>query len=422
MNITIHRPTQIGGQITCIATNQSKIIIDLGHDLPNNNQCKDLYDDAEKIEQLTQGCSAILYTHYHGDHVGLFHLVPPNIPQYIGKVAKQVMCRKYQQLCYLPDAHDYEKMLAVARGMNVFVEREPLVFGDIVVTPYFVSHSAYDAYMFLVEAEGRRILHTGDFRGHGYLSKGLLPTIKKYIGQVDVLITEGTMLGRTNETILTEQDLSAQATSLMQQHKYVFVLCSSTDMERLASFKNANNKMRPHRPLLADEYQKDVLKIFSDTAGEKTACFDFGKVYVYSQNNQKLTNWMIDSGFTMFVRASSKYHQLLDSLLEQLPPQETPLFIYSMWEGYVTRPENIKKEYLDLENRFKKSVHLHTSGHATVAILKQVCEGLNPSMAIIPVHREADTDFASLVGLTDKQSEKVLTHSNVINDINIQFL
>ena len=75
--------------------------------------------------------------------------------------------------------------------MHTFHENQKLRFGDIVVTPYFVSHSAYDAYMFLIEAEGKRILHTGDFRGHGYFSKGLILTIQKYIGQVDVLIIEG---------------------------------------------------------------------------------------------------------------------------------------------------------------------------------------------------------------------------------------
>ena len=57
MNITIHRPTQIGGQITCIATNQSKIIIDLGHDLPNNNQCKE-------NRLATKHCNGLKYSRY----------------------------------------------------------------------------------------------------------------------------------------------------------------------------------------------------------------------------------------------------------------------------------------------------------------------------------------------------------------------
>ena len=193
MQITIHRATQVGGQITRISTAQASIIVDLGHNLPNRAEDKDAYDNDRAIAEITKDCSAILYTHYHGDHIGLFHHVSDNIPQYIGEVAKQVVCRKYKQLCFLRDPslqQKYGRALTVASKMHTFHENQTLRFGDIIVTPYFVSHSAYDAYMFLIEAEGKRILHTGDFRGHGYLSKGLLPTIQKYIGQVDVLIIE----------------------------------------------------------------------------------------------------------------------------------------------------------------------------------------------------------------------------------------
>ena len=101
MQITIHRAAQIGGQITRISTAQSSIIIDLGHNLPNNTMDEDAYDNDRAIGEITEGCSAILYTHYHGDHIGLFHHVPDNIPQYIGKVAKQIVCKTYKQLCEL---------------------------------------------------------------------------------------------------------------------------------------------------------------------------------------------------------------------------------------------------------------------------------------------------------------------------------
>lgn len=50
---------------------------------------------------------------------------------------------------------------------------------DITITPYTVDHSAYGAFMLLIEAEGKRILHTGDFRNHGYKGKLLVPTLKK---------------------------------------------------------------------------------------------------------------------------------------------------------------------------------------------------------------------------------------------------
>lgn len=424
MQITIHRAEQIGGQITRISTSNTNIIIDLGHNLPKNTEEADVYDNDLSITEITNGCSAILYTHYHGDHIGLFHHVPDEIPQYIGEVAKQVVCRKYEQLSHLPDEADkqkYRHALDVATRMCTFYERQTLHFGDINVTPYFVSHSAYDAYMFLIEAEGKRILHTGDFRGHGYLSKGLLPTIQKYIGQVDVLIIEGTMLARKNETILTEAELSRKAVELMRKHKYVFVHCSSTDMERLASFKNATRQMFPNRPLLADKYQKDILNIFSATAGKKTDCFKFGTVYTYEDWNTKLKKWMVDSGFTMFIRSSEKFHALLDKIFPVLSIEEKPILIYSMWDGYVNRADAKKEDYIQLQKRFADIVPLHTSGHATMNVLRDICELTNPRLAILPIHKDKDTDFAS-IGISSKLQEKIITTNCTLNNIQILFL
>ena len=424
MQITIHRATQIGGQITCISTDQASIIIDLGHNLPNHAEDDDAYDNDRAIAEITKGCSAILYTHYHGDHIGLFHHAPDNIPQYIGEVAKQVVCRKYKQLCFLRDPslqQKYCRALTVASKMHTFHENQTLRFGDIIVTPYFVSHSAYDAYMFLIEAEGKRILHTGDFRGHGYLSKGLLPTIQKYIGQVDVLIIEGTMLARKDETILTERALSQKAAELMKEHKYVFVHCSSTDMERLASFKNATRSMSPRRSLLADGYQRDILAIFSVTAGKKSACFDFGRVDICAKDSP-LDIGTENNGFTMFVRASDTFYTLLDQILPQLPTGETPLLIYSMWEGYIDREDTRNDEYVKLQERFTDVVQLHTSGHATIDTLRHVCGLTNPRLAILPIHRDKETDFSS-IGIPVQLQEKVVTADCRLNDtIDIKFL
>lgn len=421
MQITIQRPAQIGGQITRIDTTTSSIIIDLGQDLPGKND-EDLLDDDKAIAKLTQGCSAILYTHYHGDHIGLFHHVPENIPQYIGSVAKQVVCKKYQQLCQLPDKEGtkvFKQALRSASKMNIFQAKQTLHFGDITVTPYFVSHSAYDAYMFLIEAEGKKILHTGDFRGHGYLSKGLETTLKHYVGQIDILIIEGTMLARPDEKVMTEADLYKEALKEMQTHKYVFVHCSSTDLERLASFKNANSKMLPQRPLVADAFQKDILDLFSHSAGNSSPYFDFGKVFTYTENNHKLEEWMLTNGFTMFVRATQKFHDHLNHLLPNLSPEKT-LFIYSMWNGYITNGRTQNTAYIELQKLFSscKIRHLHTSGHATSEVLRKVCDLTRPRLAIIPIHREATTDFRS-TGISLSLQEKIVTESCTVNGISI---
>ena len=423
MRITIQRPAQIGGQITRIDTSTSSIIIDLGHNLPGEHN-EDILDNDQAITNLTRGCAAILYTHYHGDHIGLFHHVPASIPQYIGSVAKQVICRKYQQLCRLPNGYGtnaFKQALRIASKMEVFQAKQTLYFGDITVTPYFVSHSAYDAYMFLIEAEGKKILHTGDFRGHGYLSAGLESTLKQHIGQVDVLIIEGTMLARPDEKVMTESELYKEALKEMKSHKYVFVHCSSTDLERLAGFKSANSKMIPRRPLVADAFQKDIFDIFSNSAGIKSSFFDFGKVFTYTENNHKLRKWMLSNGFTMFVRPTPMFYAYVNQLLPDLPSEQTR-FIYSMWNGYIVNGYTQNAAFIRLQEYFnrKQIRFLHTSGHATSAALCKVCNLTNPRLAIIPIHRERTTDFQS-TGIHSALQTKVITTDRTISGIDISF-
>jgi len=39
--------------------------------------------------------------------------------------------------------------------------------GPFCITPFLVDHSAYDSYSFLIEAGGKRLFYSGDFRAHG---------------------------------------------------------------------------------------------------------------------------------------------------------------------------------------------------------------------------------------------------------------
>ena len=39
--------------------------------------------------------------------------------------------------------------------------------GPFRITPQLVDHSAFDAYALLVEADGKRVYYSGDFRAHG---------------------------------------------------------------------------------------------------------------------------------------------------------------------------------------------------------------------------------------------------------------
>jgi ribonuclease J len=425
MKITIHRGSnQIGGCITEIATANKRILIDLGQNLPDNKGLvEDTLANQQSIETLTKGIDAIFYTHYHGDHVGLFHYVPDAVPQYIGAIAKQVTICKHKQLSHIPGREELSAQeLSKLEKMKTFVPAQKITnIEGFTITPLLVSHSAYDAYMFLIEAEGKRILHTGDFRDHGYLGKALAPTIEKYVlkEKVDILISEGTMLSRLNEPVLRERDLNKQVIALMKQYKNVFALCSSTDLDRLATFHSANKAVRD-RPFVCDYYQKEVLDIFSKTAGARQDLFDFSELDLFRPDDKTLLARMQEHGFCMLVRITDKFNQWLDTLLPQLDKQNTVL-IYSMWAQYIN-PDNqkhAKSDYLKFIERFPTVKKIHTSGHASAEALAKVCNLVNPTTAIIPIHSEYSENFRNL-SINEELKAKIITESTVIQDIEIK--
>ena len=57
-------------------------------------------------------------------------------------------------------------------------DQEPFYIKEVKITPYTVDHSAYGAFMFLIEADNKRVLYTGDYRNHGYKGKLFKPMLK----------------------------------------------------------------------------------------------------------------------------------------------------------------------------------------------------------------------------------------------------
>ena len=89
MNIRIHRGThQIGGCVTEYEYEGWRLFVDYGEQLPGAPKTEKL-----QVEGLTYGDlskSALLITHYHGDHIGRITDLPESLPMYIGKVARDI--------------------------------------------------------------------------------------------------------------------------------------------------------------------------------------------------------------------------------------------------------------------------------------------------------------------------------------------
>lgn len=369
MQIIIHRGThQIGGCAAEIRSGNTRIMVDFGAELDGNGKLE--------IEGVTKGepdCGGVLFTHYHGDHMGLAELILPQVPLYSGEASKQIMTVLNNR------TKQYDKTRL--ESIKTFSPGKKFFIGEIKITPFLVDHSAYDSYMFLIEAEDKKILHTGDFRTHGFRGKGVESVLKKYVGKVDALICEGTTVSGGHDTIMTEYDLFLQAKKYFAENKYVFVICSSTNFDRIAAFYNAvpNGRYR-----LCDKYQLDMLKIVRECSKKYTDLYSYQKMCYYSG---ALDEKMRRRGFCMFVRMGNPKHR---EIMERFSDVE-PRLVYSMWSGYLKEEKNaefVKGFPLD---------KMHTSGHADASAIKEIISETAPKK-IIPIHTEAPEKFIELAG------------------------
>ena len=86
MKIKVHRGhDQIGGCITEISTDTSRIFIDFGQNLPGNGEPTTPEEDEAMVKEIfaqnKKQYEAVFYTHGHEDHVGLFEYIPEDVSQ-----------------------------------------------------------------------------------------------------------------------------------------------------------------------------------------------------------------------------------------------------------------------------------------------------------------------------------------------------
>ena len=100
VNIKIHRGTsQIGGTITEIYTENTHIFIDFGSDLTVNPEES---TDNKMIEMIKNAeCDAVLFSHYHGDHVGLLEHIPKKDIRGNDIIPSNVLFRNMLQQSYM---------------------------------------------------------------------------------------------------------------------------------------------------------------------------------------------------------------------------------------------------------------------------------------------------------------------------------
>ncbi len=407
--ITAYNANQIGGNVVVIETEKSRIAIDFGENLPGNET------ENVEIEGLSKGeqsFDAVFFTHYHGDHVGRIQSILPGVKLYLGTVARQILLNinttlKNDDMVKL--LNDKDRVKELHKGVTI-----PINHGDILVTPYMVDHSAYEAFMLLIETKDKTILHTGDFREHGYRGgKSLIPTIDYYVRQngkrnVDTLIIEGTMLSRMNEKVFTEAQLQAWAEDFFRDHRHIFLLCSSTNLDTLASFYQAGDKYGMR--MFGTDYVVAQLKTFSDTAGNESTHYKFenvwpirfGKMLNKGSFHGTQEEYMRRFGFICVVKEGEAYEKWIERFKDC-----KPVLIYSMWEGYLDpkRPAYNRK-LAEFYNKYEHVIQ-HTSGHATAGTIARVITAVDPKQEIIPIHTE-NADALKSLNISDELKQRIV--------------
>lgn len=415
MKITIHRGTdQIGGCITEYELNGWKLFVDFGNQLPGAPPSI----NPLKIDGLNCGDiskSALLITHYHGDHIGKLAEADPSIPTYMGHTGHDIFCKLQRRLTKI-DGEAGEKAkstLERCENVNTFLDGENFSFGPFVIEPIKMDHSAYDAYGFIIKNKDNDediVFHTGDFRAHGLYGEEFYNKISS-IPAVKAIVCEGTNIEKENPKADPEYMVEDRFKTLFKEHKYNVVFVSSTNIDRLFGIYRA--AMAADRPILMDEYQFDILNSvigendWSQNDKEWGALpdenrdeqsypverfYEFDKGlpiilrydrksrtyprFFISEKLRRLINW---KGCVLISRSTPQFIDLIDSLSKG----KTKKYL-SMWSGYLNQESPAYNE--NLANAVGDDYeYVHTSGHADADTLRQLFMKINADI-IIPMH------------------------------------
>lgn len=405
MRLIVHRGTkEIGGSCVELATTECRILIDFGMPLVNANRepfdfkvlagkspeqlkrlgvlpdIKGLYRDEEK------SLDVILISHSHMDHYGLLGYVHPEIPIYASEGAKILM-----------EASNIFTPCKVGNiNTRVLDKRQKLEIGNVTVIPYLVDHSAFDALAFRIEADGRKMFYSGDFRGHGRKSTLFKSIVAHPPKDIDCLLLEGSMIGRGKQVFKDETAVESRIEKILRSNDNIkFLFASAQNIDRIVSAYRACLKtghifvIDIYTAYILDSVKKvskkipqfnwrnirvKFLKSHADTLATKVS-----KELLYRYNTRKIEMEEINekkSRVLMLARDNS----IFPAIVKSIKDINGARIIYSMWEGYLTEEFKnwIAQKGLEIES-------VHTSGHATLRDLKAFANALKPRI-LIPIH------------------------------------
>lgn len=393
MKIKIYKGTnEIGGSCIKLSTENTTILLDYGTPLSNESQ---------KIK-IDEKIDAILISHPHQDHFGEIINIDNSVPIYCGELSLQLMNA----------TKIFTGQEILVNNFQSFEKYKPFIIGDFKITAYLVDHSAVDAYAFLIEADGQKVIYSGDFRANGRKSKLFNNMIKdKNLKDVDVLFMEGTMIQRSNNDFPTENCVESKIFDTIKHTKDLsFFIGSSQNIDSIVSSYRACKKA--NKIFVIDIYTAWILecvnkvgKVPNISWNDVKVIKNFGGSYYekikenpkyFGEFKNKLFNDSVDiddikiNPQNYFIKITP-WH--IERLLNKLELDNANI-IYSQWLGYLEEKFNDKKNvelFKTLQQKYNW-VYAHTSGHADLDSLKIFSSSLRPKK-LIPIHSEYKKEF-----------------------------
>ncbi len=397
MKVCIHRGTQeVGGTCIEIESHGKRIALDVGLPLDGADSIDSL-PPVEGFRDPDESLLAVVISHPHLDHYGLARYLLPGIQMVMGAATERIL---NASTLFTPTGMKFTNVLHLD-------PLKPLSIGPFTITPYLNDHSAYDAYSLLISADGQRLFYSGDFRGHGRKSVLFEQFLNSPPSAVDVLLMEGTTIGRTGSEskFKTEQELEHCFGEHIRDSKgMVLVWASGQNIDRLVTIFKAC--MKSGRQLILDMYTAEILRV---TGNPKLPQADWNgiKVFLPWSQKQKIVR---EGEFDLAERykAARIYPEQLARVadhsvmlfrpsmtrdLEKTQCLQGATLIYSLWPGYLGREVNRTfREWL--KARGIPLVHCHTSGHASPQDLQRFAKAIAPKM-LVPIHSFATDRFHS---------------------------
>jgi len=391
MQVCIHRgANEIGGSCIEVVSNGQKIILDLGLPLDADENGIKLLPNIPGILSGDDSPLAVIVSHPHTDHYGLLKHINPKIPVIMGAAAHRILTAA------APFMRDNFQISACETHLE---SGKTIDIGRFKITPYLVDHSSYDAYALLIEADGKRLFYSGDFRIHGRKAKSTEHLLANPPQNIDVLLMEGSTIGRTNNHLPSQSESKIEdmlADSFRKSNGLTLVQASAQNIDRIVSIFRACKKAG--KTLVIDLYTAAILEATGNPNLPQSDWSGVSLFIPYKQGVQVDNNEWINS-----LSRKHKKNQISIKRLKKIAEKSVLLFrfihakdlekndllsnatfIYSLWEGYWEEDSN---SYLrDLLAKYNiPKVSIHTSGHAGISDLKRFAEAIMPQR-IVPIH------------------------------------